>query len=250
MPQHDPYAAAAKLLAFYQRVSERAGVSFAFLEDDGDPADAMTATQDGSHMTLRINAPLDPWFGVTSKDVTAKIDDARPDSLLVQVTSPGGIAFEGLNIYSALASYKRGGMEINSEAQGLVASAAVLPFLAGDKREINEGSLIMVHEPFGGMFAFGTAKEIEAEATKTVNALNAIDGEYGNVVAKRTGTSASQTRQWLDEEKWFNSQQAVESGFAHEAVDGQSDEPDDEAMQRVRAVQAHFLLGVHLGEPR
>ena len=241
MAKHDPLATATRLLAFYQKAADKAGVTFPCLQREGDP---MTATTDGDQMTLRISGPLDPWFGVTSKALTEAIDKEQPKSLLLQITSPGGLAFEGLNMYSALASYKRDGMEINSEAQGLVASAAVMPFLAGDERTINEGSLIMVHEPFGGIFAFGTADEILSEAQKAVNALNAIDGEYSSIAAKRTNISRKQMAEWLRDETWFNSAEAVKHGFAHEAVEGQADEPDAEVVKQARAAQASFLLGL------
>ena len=123
----------------------------------------------------------------------AELDEAKPDALRVLVESPGGLVSYGLALYSDLAARRREGMALRTEARGIVASAAVLPFLAaeGDDRTMSDGSLLMVHEVWGGFFFAGPADDLEKESSKQVKAMRAMTTTYAGIVQKATALSAA-----------------------------------------------------------
>ena len=239
-----PLTTAAQILAAYKASAEKAGVTFPCLEADGRPEDAMAITEDGSSLEIRIHGPLDGgMYGASSKQVAEILDEKKPEKLKLIISSVGGFALEGMSFYADLTARKNEGMEIEASARGIVASAAVLPYLAADTRDIQEGTLFMVHQPQGGMFSMGTAKEILKDAQRVANALNAIDGEYAGIVASRTKTTKRQTNEWLEAETWFDSKQAVEHGFAQSATKAARQETVDPALlKQARAAFASFAL--------
>ena len=239
-----PLTTAAQILAAYKASAEKAGVTFPCLEADGRPEDAMVVTEDGANLEIRIHGPLDGgMYGASSKLVAETLDEKRPENLKLIITSIGGFALEGMSFYADLSARKKEGMKIEASARGIVASAAVLPYLAADKRDIQEGTLVMVHQPQGGMLAMGTAKEILKDAQQVANALNAIDGEYAGIVASRTKTTMKQTNEWLEASTWFDSKQAVEQGFAQSATKAAMQETVDPALlKQARAAFASFAL--------
>ena len=239
-----PLTTAAQILAAYKASAEKAGITIPCLEADGDREDAMVVTEDGTNLEIRIHGPLDGgWYGASAKDVAETLDEKKPDNLKLIITSPGGIAFEGMSMYADLVARKKDGMTIEASGRGLVASAAVLPFLAADTRTVEEGTLMMIHQPWGGVFSMGTAKEILKDAQRVANALNAIDGEYAGIVASRTQTTKKQTNEWLEAETWFDSKQVVEHGFAQSATKAARQETVDPALlKQARAAFASFAL--------
>lgn len=64
--------------------------------------------------------------------------------LVIEIYSPGGSLLEGLAIAGRI---KSSDCRIITECYGRVASAAMLPFLAGDERKINSLATLLMHEP-------------------------------------------------------------------------------------------------------
>lgn len=73
----------------------------------------------------------------------------------VYINSGGGYVDEGFDMYYYLKSL---GVPINTIGQTLVASAATIPFMSGDTRNIEPDTRFMIHLPRGGFH--GTADEI------------------------------------------------------------------------------------------
>ena len=130
-----------KMLNHFRAVATHAGVEFKCLEEDGTNENVLETSQDGDEMVMRIQGPLDDWYGVSAKEIIAKLDEANPKKLRLLIESPGGFVTEGLALYSDLRARTKAGTTIISEARGLVASAAILPFLAADTRYMGEGSI-------------------------------------------------------------------------------------------------------------
>ena len=170
-------------------------------------------------MTLRIQGPLDGFFGVSADDVIQRLDEADPQKLHVLIDSPGGFVRQGMTLYSDFRGRAAKGVEISTEARGLVASAAVMPFVAGDQRTMGDGSMLMIHNVWSLMFLMGDADELEANAKKEVNAMRSLTMNTANVIAKRTSNGAVKVAEWMSEETWFDAKEAVEQGFAESVVE-------------------------------
>src|SRR5699024_10490358 len=76
------------------------------------------------------------------------------EDLVVRITSPGGIAYEGVAIYNALAAHEG---RVTVYVDGLAASAASIIAMAGDETIMSLGSMMMVHNPW--LVTLGDASE-------------------------------------------------------------------------------------------
>lgn len=61
----------------------------------------------------------------------------------IYINSYGGSGINGLNMYEWVKNNK---YQVNTYCQGAVASAASLLFLAGTKRYMNDGGMMMIHQ--------------------------------------------------------------------------------------------------------
>ena len=66
----------------------------------------------------------------------------------------------------------------------------------------------MIHE--ASTFTWGNKSDIQ----KTLNALETIDESILSIYSEKTGQSNDQLEEWMNEEKWFTADEAVEFGFA------------------------------------
>ena len=154
---------------------------------------------------MSINIFGEIGFDVTAKEVFDLIQDEKGEEINVIISSGGGSAFEGLMIFDAL---KASGKKINTQIMGLGASAASVIFMAGDSREMGEGSLLMVHNSWS-MF-MGNAKEVREQ----LGTLDAIDSRMTSIFMKATGLDEAKVIELLKDETFMASDEAVDLGFA------------------------------------
>ena len=177
-------------ISFYRTIQDRAGVSLRCLDPDADETlTAAVEAGDNGAVTVRVQGPLDDWFGFDVRALIAELDEASPDSIHLLIESPGGFLDDGLALYSDLRARARDGATVTAEARGVVASAAVLPFLAADRRAMSTGTQMLIHEPWLFFAAIGTADEIEDGAEKAINGLRAGEKTLHQVMVERTGNS-------------------------------------------------------------
>src|SRR5690606_33465795 len=98
---------------------------------------------------------------------------------------------------------------------GIAASIASVIAMAGAKIYIASNAYIMIHNPYGRV-EWGDASDMRQMA----DTLDTIRAPPRATYARRTGQRAERTAAWMDAERWFNAEEAVESGFADESVDG------------------------------
>lgn len=127
----------------------------------------------------------------------------------VRINSGGGDVFDGLAIYNYLAG--RGNVE--TVIDGIAASAASLPFLAGNKRKMPKAAFLMVHNPWSG--SIGNA----AEMRKAADVLDRIGAGLANVYARVTGMAVEAVQALMDAETWLDGDAALAGKWATEVVD-------------------------------
>lgn len=131
--------------------------------------------------------------------------------LLLRINSPGGYLSEAVAMRSALAN--SGFEDIVVRIEGLCASAATIPAtLPGARVEIAEGSEYMIHNPW--VVEVGTADDLE----KTAKHMREEQEQVVRMYAERSGQAEDMVRQWMDEETWFQAEDAVRYGFADEVI--------------------------------
>ncbi len=133
--------------------------------------------------------------------------------LLLIVDSEGGFVSCALAIYDRLSYLKSKGIEIVTLAEGIIASAAVVIFLAGDERIITPHSNILMHLP-----------EIDPECCPTLNeeSIAKIFAElkkqkitFAEVASERTGRPIQYFIRAMKKMKEFNAEESVKCGLAH-----------------------------------
>lgn len=143
--------------------------------------------------------------GVTSRRISAALRRIGDQEVFVDINSPGGDFFEGVAIYNMLRQHSQ---RVNVRVLGLAASAASVIAMAGDDIQIGRAGFLMIHNAW--VIAMGNRHDM-AEAAAI---LEPFDDAMASVYAAQAGVEKSQAAEWMDNETWFNGDQAVEVGLA------------------------------------
>ncbi len=138
--------------------------------------------------------------------------------ITVYVNSPGGSADSGFAIYDLLRFCS---CPITTVANGVVASSAVLIYLAGDdqKRFALPSSRFLLHQP--STSTRGQAADIEITAREIMK----IRERYNKIVERHTGTPAEKVQKDADRDFWLNAGEAKEYGLVNKIIEKRSDMP-------------------------
>lgn len=146
------------------------------------------------------------WFGgVSAKQFVEDVNKVTAPRMNVRINSIGGSVFEGLAIYNALARHPA---RVVVHVDGIAASIASIIALAGDEVHMAENAFLMIHNPHA--VAWGNAKAMREMA----DMLDKVGSSLVDTYVKRTNNDAETVQAWMDEEKWFSAEEAIEAGFA------------------------------------
>lgn len=143
---------------------------------------------------------------IKSIDLARQIKAANVPEIRVHINSDGGSVWEAMAIANALLTHSA---RVVTYCDGVCASAAVLPFLAGDVRLMAPESQLMVHRAtisLGGL----NADELRSKAEM----LDQTEGGLLAMMARRTNRSVEDLRAMLNRETWMTPEQAIAQGFA------------------------------------
>lgn len=162
---------------------------------------------------LVITGPIsdESWWGdeATPSQLRQELSEFDGDELTVSLNSGGGDVFAGLEMYNALRELDA---KVTIRVDGLAASIASIIAMAGDKIIMSPGSLMMIHRP--SVFAGGNVDDLDK--AKTV--LLKIEESITPIYAERSGLSTEKIAELLEAETWMTADEAVEMGFADEAI--------------------------------
>ena len=181
--------------------------SFKVFVNDGN-------TEDEPAELLILDEIGEGWYGdgVSAKDVVGFVKENRGRDFNVRINSPGGLVYDGLTIYNALANHNG---QVTVTIEGLAFSAASFIAMAGDKIRMHEASDIGIHRSMG--MAMGNAKTARGLAEW----LDTIDEHLVEIYQARTNQSRNQIEEWLDgtdDGTLFSAKDAVKHGFADELI--------------------------------
>jgi len=199
--------------------------------------EAMARWKPGVHAVLDADNSIsiydvigdDPFdgSGVSSKRIAAALRKIGAQDVVVNINSPGGDFFEGVAIYNLLREHPH---NVTVKVMGLAASAASLIAMAGDRIEISDIGFLMIHNAWA--LAMGNRHDMRAAA----DTLEPFDDAMASVYAKRSKAKKSDVAAWMDDEKWFNGEQAVDAGLADGMLS--SDEVDDGTNAKMTSIAA------------
>ena len=166
--------------------------------------------EDTAHMKIySALSGLDEIKIYDDLQLLTNMDDVK--KLKIFLNSPGGGAYAGFAIADQL---KRviSRFEVSIYASGVVASAAVMVFLATENRYASKDTFFMVHEvaapPAGAM----TASEV-----KIMDRLfDMLTSRYTDNLAEESNKTKEKWEEMLKEETWFSAQDAFAWGLVKE----------------------------------
>jgi ATP-dependent Clp endopeptidase proteolytic subunit ClpP len=167
----------------------------------GDPATVQIFDQIG-----------EDWYGgsgLSAKQFSDVLNEIGNGPLLVEINSPGGNVWDGLSIYNQLRGRKA---PVTTRVVGIAASIASIIALAGDRVEMADAALMMIHDPSG--MASGTSEDMRKMAEALDQHAQVLVGVY----AKKTGRSAESIRAAMRAETWFTTPEALAFGLVDKPI--------------------------------
>lgn len=158
--------------------------------------------------TIKIDGEI--GWDTTANGIKGEIAQASGD-LRVEISSPGGSVFQGIEIFNALKNYKGGQVEV--VITSLAASIASYIALAGDTIKSHDNAVFMIHNAWA--FAIGDHNAMRKRA-------GVLEG-LSNIIAKKyieiTGKSESEIKQLMDDETFFYGEEMKEAGFVNAIIE-------------------------------
>ena len=170
---------------------------------------------------LVITGPIstESWWGdeATPSQLRQELAEFTGNELIVSLNSGGGDVFAGLEMYNALRELDA---TVTIRVDGLAASIASIIAMAGDTIIMSPGSLMMIHRP--SVFAGGNIDDLD----KAKEILLKIEDSITPIYAERSGLSIEKIAEMLEVETWMTADEAVELGFADEAIHNKKATPE------------------------
>lgn len=171
------------------------------------------AASAGETATIQIFDQIgEDWFGgngLSGKQFSDVLAEVGNGPLLVEINSPGGNVWDGLSIYNQLRGRKA---PVTTRVVGIAASIASIIALAGDRVEMADAALMMIHDPSG--MASGTSEDMR----KMADALDQHAEVLVGVYAKKTGKSPESIRAAMKAETWFTTAEAIQFGLVDKPI--------------------------------
>lgn len=153
----------------------------------------------------------DSWDGTTAKQFAMDLAALGVlEELNIFINSPGGVVWDGVAIYNQLVRSKA---TKNVYVDGVAASIASVVAMAGDKIVTAKNAMWMIHDPYASVFG-ARADEMRQIAAR----LDAIREVIKQTYTDRAGGKTKETQfgDWMKEEKWFSSSEALAAGLTDE----------------------------------
>lgn len=155
----------------------------------------------------------DDYTGTDSQTVASALSKHRGKPVTLRVNSPGGLAYDGLAIYNALATHTGATTGI---IEGTAGSAASLVVLACDTVKAYPSAQYQPH--YSMAMAFGH----QADLRDALTMLEKLDAELEQIYADRSGQSLEKVKADLlgpeGDGVRMNAREAMEAGYVHELI--------------------------------
>lgn len=163
---------------------------------------------------IYINGLIGSYNGLDGVDLVDVVSQVakypEANEYRVYINSEGGVCAVGYSIYSYLKSLSK---PVTTVANGICASIATIVFLAGERRLINDGTSLMIHNPWGDGIK-GDADVLELAAIE----MRAEEDKMIAMYSKVTGITKDGLDSLMKNETYLNADKAIELGFATEKI--------------------------------
>lgn len=186
--------------------------------------------QNGTEADINIYGDITSWAWeelgeMSAVNLSKQLEQLEGVSKInVYINSYGGEVAEGLAIYNSL---KRHPAEIVTVCDGFACSIASVIFMAGDRRVMNEASLLMIHNAW--TCAQGNAAELRKQARDLETITDASVAAY----LANVNITETKLRYLMDAETWLSPAKALEYGFCTEIVGNETSNVSQNARNKV-----------------
>jgi len=161
---------------------------------------------------LSIFDEIGGW-GISVAEFAAQFNLVRNQKAIrLLLNSPGGSITEGMALYNILASVRD---KLTIEVVGVAASIASVIALAGKELVMDEGTYLMIHNPW--VITWGDSDQLRKDAAT----LDKMRGELLSIYVAHSNKTEDEIGEMMDDETWLTADEAEQAGFAttvtHEA---------------------------------
>ncbi|MBQ4430209.1 MAG: Clp protease ClpP [Synergistaceae bacterium] len=149
--------------------------------------------------------------GITARKLLQEIPDGDED-LSLHINSSGGDVFEAIYVYNLLKS--RGNVKVYVD--GICASAASIIAMSGSRVIMNQGTMMMIHNPVSSIT--GTSAELQDMA----GLLDKITMSIAGIYMQKTGLAQEKILDLMAAETWMHDYEAKELGFCDDVNRGET----------------------------
>jgi len=171
-------------------------------------------------------------WDIDAADIAAQFSDAKGGDVDIDIASPGGDVFTGIEIYNVIRDYKRENpdAQILMTLKGIGASMASYIMMApADMVVAEDNAVFMIHNPWS--FAAGDYHEMQ-DASDFLAGLASI---MADAYVKKTGKSKAEIQTMMDAETWLFGDEIKAAGFVDDMVSAEDGEKNKaHALARAR----------------
>ena len=153
-------------------------------------------------------------WDITARDFKEKLDSKSGD-VTIEISSPGGSVYQGVEIFNAIKSYDKG--EVTTVITSIAASMASYIALAGDNIKAYDNAVYMIHN--ASVFSWGDARALRKSAMIVESLSNLLAKEY----ILKTGKTAEEIAKMMDEETYLFGSEILEMGFVDEIISSEKE---------------------------
>ena len=165
-------------------------------------------------------------YDVTPENVRDQIEKANGEPISVEISSPGGFVFDGLEIFNIIRDYPA---KSESVLMGVAASMASYIALATDTTKAHDNAIYMIHN------AMSVVGGNHHDMRETADWLEQLSNHLAKTYAKKTGKTIAEIKTMLDADTWLFGPEMVESGFVDEIIETENEKDKSSAMINARA---------------
>ena len=138
----------------------------------------------------------------------------------IEIDSPGGYVTDGLSIFNAIKTYKKG--KVNIKVVGQASSMAAYIMLAGSSLKFLPNAIVVLHNPWN--LAIGDYKVMQ----KNAELLEKLAALYAEQFIEKGIFTEAEIRSIMDEETWFvGKKELAKLGEIEDFADGSSGDAQD-----------------------
>lgn len=169
---------------------------------------------------ILLNDEIGYW-GITSSDFISQLNLMDGD-VTIEINSPGGDVFQGIEMYNALKAYDKG--QITTIITSMAASMASYIALAGNKIIAYDNATYMIHNAWS--VAWGDHRDMR----KTADILEGLTSMLAKKYVSKTGKSKDEVTKLCDDETYFFGNEILENGFCDEIISTEEETEKIEAL--------------------